>query len=342
MKRSDFHYDLPAHLIAQYPLTERSDSRLLCLEAGRGGLTDKRFLDLADLLRADDLLVLNDTRVIPARLYGNKETGGRIEVLVERILPGRRILAQLKASKSPRPDSRLRLEGDVQAVVIERQADLYVLQFEDDRNPVEILEAAGHVPLPPYIKRPDQPIDQDRYQTIYARKPGAVAAPTAGLHFDQTMMSALSDRGIEMVYVTLHVGLGTFQPMRVEQVQDHVMHSETVEVSDETCKAINQARDEGRRVIAIGTTSVRALETAAHHGDLEPYAGETRLFIYPGYQFRVVDALITNFHLPESTLLMLVCAFGGKENVMNAYQHAIKAQYRFYSYGDAMFIYHES
>ncbi len=339
MLRSDFHFDLPPELIAQQPPAERGDSRLLALDGTDGRLQDARFDDLPGFLRAGDLLVFNDTRVIPARLHGIKAgSGGRVEVLVERILDARRVLAHLRASKSPKPGTRLWLEQAVGAVVLGRAGELYELGFEDARPVPAILDAHGHIPLPPYIDRPDAPADAERYQTVYARAPGAVAAPTAGLHFTPAMLERLAAAGIGRAFVTLHVGAGTFQPVRTEHISEHRMHAESVEVSAGTVAAVAAARARGARVVAVGTTAVRSLESAAACGELRPFAGDTDIFITPGYRFRVVDALVTNFHLPESTLLMLVSALAGHAQVMAAYRHAVAARYRFFSYGDAMFV----
>lgn len=337
MQRSDFSFDLPAELIAQVPLPERAASRLLHLDAA-GAIADRRFRDLADLLRPGDLLVLNDTRVIPARLLGRKASGGRVEVLVERLLGPHRVLAQVRASKTPRDGARLHLEGPIEAAVIGREEEFFVLELQGDADVLTLLERHGHMPLPPYISRPDGTADRERYQTVFAREPGAVAAPTAGLHFEADFLEALAAAGVDIAYVTLHVGAGTFQPLRVDRLEDHRMHAERVDVGAAACAKVAAAREHGGRVVAVGTTVVRSLETAARSGRLEPFAGDTRLFITPGFEFRVVDALITNFHLPESTLLMLVCAFGGYEPVMRAYRHAVEQRYRFFSYGDAMFV----
>ncbi|MDV3237698.1 MAG: tRNA preQ1(34) S-adenosylmethionine ribosyltransferase-isomerase QueA [Gammaproteobacteria bacterium] len=337
MQRSDFSFDLPAELIAQVPLPERAASRLLHLDAA-GAIADRRFRDLADLLRPGDLLVLNDTRVIPARLLGRKASGGRVEVLVERLLGPHRVLAQVRASKTPRDGARLHLEGPIEAAVIGREEEFFVLELQGDADVLTLLERHGHMPLPPYISRPDGTADRERYQTVFAREPGAVAAPTAGLHFEADFLEALAAAGVDIAYVTLHVGAGTFQPLRVDRLEDHRMHAERVDVGAAACAKVAAARERGGRVVAVGTTVVRSLETAARSGRLEPFAGDTRLFITPGFEFRVVDALITNFHLPESTLLMLVCAFGGYEPVMRAYRHAVEQRYRFFSYGDAMFV----
>ena len=335
MRTSDFSYTLPEELIAQYPTENRVDSRLLVLDPA-GGLKDSMFADMPDLLQAGDLLVFNDTRVMAARMYGRKESGGRIEILLERLLPDQRALAQVRASKAPKPGSRLQV-GDHWLSVDGREGDMFLLSLENGCF-TALMEAHGHMPLPPYIRREDESFDESRYQTVYAQREGSVAAPTAGLHFDEALLKTLSARGVDSARVTLHVGAGTFQPVRVENLDEHVMHAEWVEVSEEVCRKIEQTRARGGRVVAVGTTSVRSLETAAASGKCKPYSGDTRLFITPGYSFRVVDALFTNFHLPESTLLMLVCAFAGYEPVMNAYRHAVDKGYRFFSYGDAMFL----
>ena len=338
MRKSDFNYSLPPELVAQYPASPRTASRLLHLGSASGVIRDLRFTDLPSLLQAGDLLVFNDTRVIPARLFGSKESGGRIEVLIERLLDAHRVLAQVRASKPPKPGQKLMLESDVTAVVQSRDGEFYELTFDTDKPILDILDRIGHVPLPPYIGRTDETADRERYQTVYARQRGAVAAPTAGLHFDEAMLGRLKDMGVESAFVTLHVGAGTFQPLRVDDIREHCMHAEYLRITPEVCDKINAAKKEERRVVAVGTTVVRALETAARDGSVNAFEGETDIFIYPGYRFQIVDALLTNFHLPESTLLMLVCAFGGTENVLNAYLHAVEQKYRFYSYGDAMFV----
>jgi S-adenosylmethionine:tRNA ribosyltransferase-isomerase len=338
MRRSDFWYELPPESIAQQPPPERPASRMLCLDRRSGCWQDDVFRSLPDRLRAGDLLVLNDTRVIPARLYGHKQTCGKVEVLVERLEDAHRVLAHVRASKSPPAGTRLLMAGGLEIEVGERHGGLYRLRFLDERPVRELLDLHGHVPLPPYIQRPDTGADRERYQTVYARQPGAVAAPTAGLHFDAGMLAVLEARGIAIAFVTLHVGAATFQPVRVEHLEDHRMHSEYVEVTEQTCERINRVHAGGGRVWAVGTTVVRSLEAAAQSGVLRPYRGETRLFITPGFRFRVIDGLLTNFHLPESTLLMLVCAYAGHANVMAAYRHAVQAKYRFFSYGDAMLI----
>ncbi len=340
MQRSDFYFELPSELIAQQPTSERGASRLLCVDAAHSQLTDRQFSELPDLLCAGDLLVFNDTRVIPARLHGQKASGGKVEVLVERVLDTKHVLAHVRASKTPKPGNLLRLEDSVDAEVLGREGELFKLRFNDPRDVLEILDAHGHMPLPPYIEREDAEQDRERYQTVYAKTPGAVAAPTAGLHFDESMLETLKAKGVNSTQVTLHVGAGTFQPVRVDDIREHHMHSETIEVSTETVAAIEKTRAAGGRVIAVGTTSVRALESAAqvNGGMLAPFKGETEIFMYPGYEFLTIDAMLTNFHLPESTLIMLVSAFAGHELIMQAYEHAVAEQYRFFSYGDAMFI----
>ncbi|CAM3841618.1 tRNA preQ1(34) S-adenosylmethionine ribosyltransferase-isomerase QueA [Parendozoicomonas haliclonae] len=338
MRVSDFHFELPDELIARYPMPERSASRLLVVEPETGQPVHRTFRDIINYLNPGDLLVLNNTRVIPARLFGQKESGGKIEVLVERVLDEHRVLAHVRSSKSPKPGARLLMEGGLEATMVERQDALFLLEFDGEEPVVHLLEQHGHMPLPPYITREDELGDRERYQTVYGEKKGAVAAPTAGLHFDEELLAEVEAKGINKAFVTLHVGAGTFQPVRVDDIKDHHMHSEYLEVSEEVVEAIKRTKANGGRVIAVGTTSVRSLETAARDGELKPYAGETDIFIYPGYTFNVVDALITNFHLPESTLLMLVSAFSGYDEIMNAYRVAIDERYRFFSYGDAMFL----
>jgi S-adenosylmethionine:tRNA ribosyltransferase-isomerase len=336
MRREDFQYDLPDDLIATRPLAERSASRLLVLDGADGRLDDRAFIYLPSLLEPGDLLVFNDTRVIPARLFAQKSTGGRVEVLVERVTAEHRARVHLRSSKPTRPGAELDCDGGAKARVIERDGELFEIEF--DQAVMPLLERAGHVPLPPYIRRTDDEADRERYQTIYAQRPGAVAAPTAGLHFDTGILEALADRGIESCHVTLHIGAGTFQPVRVDDLTAHRMHAEWVEVGPDVCAAISAARARGGRVVAVGTTVVRSLE-AAHDGTaVRPFTGMVDLFITPGYRFRAVDVLLTNFHLPESTLLMLVAAFAGLDNTLAAYDHAVKVRYRFYSYGDAMLI----
>lgn len=334
MQLSDFDYPLPEELIAQQPPAERSGSRLLHLAGERR--VDRRFTDLPELLREGDLLVFNDTRVMSARLYGRKETGGGVEILIERLPGPREALAHVRASKPPRSGSRLHV-GGYELEVTGRRDALFELRLTDGDFHALMAEH-GHMPLPPYIRRGDADFDQERYQTVYAREAGAVAAPTAGLHFDQAMLRTLDERGIQTARVTLHVGAGTFQPVRCEDLDRHVMHEEWLQVDEQACRQVEETRRRGGRVVAVGTTSVRSLETAAASGELRPYEGETRLFIRPGYRFRVVDCLLTNFHLPKSTLLMLVSAFAGYDEVMSAYRHAVAQRYRFFSYGDAMFL----
>ncbi|MEH6450802.1 MAG: tRNA preQ1(34) S-adenosylmethionine ribosyltransferase-isomerase QueA [Oleispira sp.] len=337
MKTSDFSFDLPDELIARFPMEERSASRLLCVDGETGSIEHNGFRDLEGLLNPGDLLVFNNTKVIPARLYGQKESGGKLEALVERVLDEHHVIAHVKSSRSPKAGQRIVLGGaDVE--VIGRKGALFELKFLDTRPVFEILEAEGHMPLPHYMDRPDVEEDKERYQTVYAQHDGAVAAPTAGLHFDDPLLERMQAKGIEFGYVTLHVGAGTFQPVQVDDVNDHTMHSEYVDVDQKLCDQVNAARARGNRVIAVGTTSVRSLESASQSGQIQPFNDDTQIFIYPGYEFKSVDALITNFHLPESTLIMLVSAFAGKEHTLNAYDVAIKEKYRFYSYGDSMFI----
>ncbi len=336
MRRADFSYPLPQELIADRPLPERGASRLLALDGRSGALRDLGFGDLGSLLAAGDLLVLNDTRVLPARLKGRKPSGGACELLLERVLGSRRFLAQARASKGIRAGTRIELPGGAAAIAIAGRDGLH--EFELDREALPYFEAEGSVPLPPYVAREAEPADRERYQTVYAEVPGAVAAPTAGLHFDRHALARLSARGIAIAKLTLHVGAGTFMPLRAERVESHRMHAERFRVPEETVAAIRAARGRGGRVIAVGTTVVRALEAASASGALEAHEGETDIFIRPGHRFRVVDALLTNFHLPESTLLVLVAAFAGRERVLAAYHHAIAGRYRFFSYGDAMFV----
>jgi S-adenosylmethionine:tRNA ribosyltransferase-isomerase len=336
MRLSDFHYDLPPDRIAQEPPARRGDSRLLVLDGATGAREDRHFQDLPALLRRGDLLVFNDTRVIPARLHGTKDSGGGVEILIERLVGPDRALAHVRASKALRPGRTVQVGGE-SLEVVGRHGTLYELACPAGDLTV-FLERHGHVPLPPYIRRPDSPEDRERYQTVYAARPGAVAAPTAGLHFDHAMLDRLAAAGVRSARVTLHVGAGTFQPVRAERLEDHAMHAEQVDVGDEACALVAQTRRDGGRVVAVGTTAVRSLEAAAGDGELRPFRGETRLFIRPGYRFRCVDLLLTNFHLPESTLLMLVCAFAGHAPVMAAYRHAVAAGYRFFSYGDAMLV----
>ncbi|MCK5263130.1 MAG: tRNA preQ1(34) S-adenosylmethionine ribosyltransferase-isomerase QueA [Gammaproteobacteria bacterium] len=344
MRTDDFHFDLPDELIAQQPCEQRSASRLLHLsrtpEDDKESIQHCQFKDLIGLLNAGDLLVFNDTRVIPARLYGQKPTGGKVEVLIERLIDENHCLAHVRASKTPKVGSLLHIgnEGEFTLKVDARQDDLFVLSSNNETRLTDIMQQVGHIPLPPYITRADAAVDFERYQTVYSKNPGAVAAPTAGLHFDDALMKQLKEKGVQTTFVTLHVGAGTFQPVRVENIEDHPMHSEYLEVTQATVDACQRTREKGGRIIAVGTTAVRSLETASASGMLQPFAGETNIFIYPGYKFRSVDAMVTNFHLSESTLLMLVSAFAGKEKILDAYQQAIENRYRFFSYGDAMFI----
>ena len=337
MKKSDFKYLLPDALIAQKPLAERDGSRLLCMDRNTSVIIDRQFSDFIDLINERDVLVFNDTKVIPARLFGNKQSGGKVEILIERILDDYHAIAHIKASKSPKPGTLIKLDKGFQCLVQGRVDDLFLLEF-DDFKVLELLEQIGHIPLPPYITRADDESDLTRYQTVFAKEAGAVAAPTAGLHFDLAMMNKIKAKGAQIVFVTLHVGSGTFQPMRVEDLSEHIMHKEFFAVNQETVDAVKLARARGGRVVAIGTTSVRALESASKSGVLVAGFGDTDLFITPGYQFNSVDAILTNFHLPESTLLMLVSAFAGYQSIMGAYNHAVDRSYRFFSYGDAMFL----
>ncbi|WP_105253724.1 tRNA preQ1(34) S-adenosylmethionine ribosyltransferase-isomerase QueA [Pseudoalteromonas sp. T1lg75] len=340
MRVADFSFDLPEELIARFPQKERSQSRLLKVDGNSGATSHHIFKDIIDFIEPGDLLVFNNTKVIPARMHGNKASGGKVEVLVERVLDDKRVLAHVRSSKSPKPGTMLLLEGKAEMEMLGRQGELFELELKGEGSVLETLEQIGHMPLPPYIDRPDNDEDKQRYQTVYGEKPGAVAAPTAGLHFDEALMQQLKDKNVEMAFVTLHVGAGTFQPVRVESVTDHHMHSEYIEVPEEVVAAVQAAKARGGRVIAVGTTSVRSLESAAKigGGELKSYFGDTDIFIFPGYQFNVIDAMITNFHLPESTLIMLVSAFSGQTHIMDAYHEAIKERYRFFSYGDAMFL----
>jgi len=344
MQISDFQYELPEELIANYPAEKRSASRLLCLDASSGELLHRRFDQLLDFIEPEDLLVFNNTRVIPARLFAQKETGGKVEILIERMLDGNRLMAQLRASKSPKPGTRLVFQADngsIPAAVVEgRENDFFLLCFDVDVDVPALLVREGHMPLPPYIRRSDEEVDAERYQTIYAQKEGAVAAPTAGLHFDEDLFASLLAKGVDTAYLTLHVGAGTFQPIRVDNVLEHKMHKELVDVDEKVCQQVGACKERGGRVIAVGTTTVRSLESAAKDSPLAPFHGETDIFIYPGYDFQVVDAMVTNFHLSESTLLMLVSAFSEKDMLLGAYNEAVEQKYRFYSYGDAMFIHH--
>ncbi len=341
MKKTDFNFDLPERLIAQKPCEERTGSRLLCLDKVTGDIVHKHFRDLSSLLRDGDLLVFNDSRVIKARFFGQKETGGKVEIFIERLLSPYKALAQLKSSKAPKEGTVIDIGKGRTFTVTGRDDDMFFLALDEQGTDWEsVLDRVGQTPLPPYIKRDPKEGDEARYQTVYAKDPGSVAAPTAGLHFDERLIECLSGKGVDMGYVTLHVGAGTFQPVRSDDILNHKMHSERIEIDEALCEEVNAAKARGGRVIAVGTTSVRCLETAwdKESGMIKPYKGETDIFIYPGYKFQAVDALITNFHLPESTLLMLVSALAGQENILNAYSTAVAQEYRFFSYGDAMFI----
>lgn len=343
MQVSDFHFDLPDELIARFPTEKRSESRLLVVaDKSSDSIEHKIFAQMPDLVTANDLLIFNNTKVIPARLLGQKLSGGKVEVLVERLLDDNKILAHVRANKALKPGTQVILEDKINAEMIERRGDLFVLKIHNEQNSLSLLEEYGHMPLPPYIDRADEQTDKERYQTVYGEVPGAVAAPTAGLHFDEQVLNKLKQKGVPMEYVTLHVGAGTFQSVRVDKVEEHTMHAEYIEVSEQVVEAIKACKARGGRVIAVGTTSVRSLESAAQFSQadqlIEPYQGDTQIFIYPGYEFKVIDAMFTNFHLPESTLIMLVSAFAGTETIKHAYQTAIENQYRFFSYGDSMFI----
>jgi S-adenosylmethionine:tRNA ribosyltransferase-isomerase len=335
MKTSDFHFDLPEKLIAMHPPERRRDSRLMVIDSSRG-IYHENFPHILDLLEPGDLLVFNNTRVIPARIFGRKLSGGRIEILIERIIDSNRVHAHLRSSKSPKAGTELILDGEHSVSVIGREGELFIL--ESDTNWTEIMDEVGQMPLPPYIAREDELSDKERYQTVYSKESGAVAAPTAGLHFDQDMLDELASKGIQLAELTLHVGAGTFQPVRVDDPLQHQMHSEWMTLDENLAKKARKTKTNGGRVVAVGTTAVRSLESAVQEGELKAYTGETDIFIYPGYKFEVVDAMITNFHLPESTLMMLVSAFSGHEQIMMAYEDAVKQSYRFFSYGDAMFL----
>ena len=338
VKKSDFHFELPSELIAQQPLAQRSASRLLVVDAVGDSVDDRQFAELPELLREGDLLVFNDTRVLPARLFAHKESGGAVEILVERVTAAQTARAQLGVSKKPKSDSRIVLSDGTVLTVLGRDGEFFELRCEPNETFEQLLLRLGRMPLPPYIERDADDADLERYQTVFARENGAVAAPTAGLHFDEALLQRMRDRGINFGHVTLHVGAGTFQPMRVEALSEHVMHREWLNVGAALVEQIREIRARGGRVIAVGTTVVRALESATRGGELQPFAGETQIFIFPGYKIRSVDGLVTNFHLPESTLLMLVSAYAGRERMLIAYQHAVEQRYRFFSYGDAMLI----
>ncbi|MGA2654508.1 MAG: tRNA preQ1(34) S-adenosylmethionine ribosyltransferase-isomerase QueA [Gammaproteobacteria bacterium] len=338
MYTKDFDYQLPPKLIAAYPLKARSQSRLLCLNRNTGEINHAHFYQLLDLLQPNDCLILNNTKVIPARLFGQKETGGQVEILIERLKSMHEALVHIRASKSPKAGSEILLEQNIRLRVDEKLDDLYHVTLLSPQPFLEILDQIGHMPLPPYIERADEALDKEQYQTVYGHVPGAIAAPTAGLHFDEDLLTKIKAKGVKINEVTLHVGAGTFQPVRVENIHEHHMHSEWLEVSKDVCDLIQNTKRLGGRVVAVGTTVVRSLETAAFDGELKPFSGQTKLFIFPGFKFNVVDAMITNFHLPRSTLLMLVSAFAGREHILAAYQEAIDKRYRFFSYGDAMWI----
>lgn len=343
MRVSDFSFNLPTELIARFPVAERTSSRLMTLDGNTGAIANLGFKDILEQLNAGDLLVFNNTRVIPARMFGQKSSGGKIEVLVERLIDKNTVLAHIRASKSPKVGAELLLEGKAKATMMARHGALFELKFQGEQSVLSILDDIGHMPLPPYIDRPDETSDRERYQTVYNEKPGAVAAPTAGLHFDDALIEQIKAKGVELAFVTLHVGAGTFQPVKVDEIADHIMHAEYVEVPDDVVMQINKTKANGGRIVAVGTTSVRSLESAAKAAQkkgaaLAPFYGDTDIFITPGYEFQLVDALLTNFHLSESTLLMLVSAFAGYDHIMKAYQQAISEKYRFFSYGDAMFL----
>lgn len=341
IKRQDFYFDLPETLIAQTPAKERTGSRLLVVEPN-GEVSDKQFPDLLDYIQPNDCLIFNNTKVIPARLFGHKHSGGKVEFLVERILDDQRVLTHIRSSNAPKPGTKIRIEDQIEVEVLGREDALFEVAFElpEGETALSLIEACGHMPLPPYIERADGEEDKSRYQTVYSEKPGAVAAPTAGLHFDEAMLEKIRQKGVQIGFVTLHVGAGTFKPVQVDDISEHRMHSEVIEVLPETVELIHSTKQKGGRVFAIGTTSVRSLESAATFNDgvLTAYQGETDIFITPGYDFKVVDVLLTNFHLPESTLIMLVSALAGYETTMNAYRHAVEEKYRFFSYGDAMLV----
>lgn len=345
MLRSDFNFDLPLELIAEYPSKERTSCRMLCLDGKDGSLMDKHFYDLKEFLKPGDLLVFNDTKVIPARLYGKKETGGACEFLIERMTGESTALSHIKASKAPKAGTVIHIDGGYDVTVTGREGDLFKIETVGDKSLLDILYEVGHIPLPPYIERPDESLDRERYQTVYSKVPGAVAAPTAGLHFDEKQLAQLKNMGVNMAFVTLHVGAGTFQPVREDDILKHHMHKEFVHLSEEVAKAVIDTHKAGHRVIAVGTTAVRSLESAATYAksigateEIVPFANDTSIFIYPGYKYQVINCLITNFHLPESTLIMLVSAFAGYKHTMNAYKHAVEEKYKFFSYGDCMFI----
>ncbi len=343
--RSDFNFDLPEQLIATYPSEQRTGCRMLCLNGPDGSYSDKHFYDLKEFLKPGDLLVFNDTKVIPARLYGKKESGGALEFLIERLVSETSALTHIKSSRSPKAGATLIIDGGYEFMVDGREGELFKISTKNGESLLDILNKVGHIPLPPYIDRPDEELDRERYQTVYSKIPGAVAAPTAGLHFDDNQLEELKKMGVNLAFVTLHVGAGTFQPVREDDILNHHMHSEFVHLSKEVADAVIQTHKNGNRVIAVGTTAVRSLESAAcfakksgSSDEIVPFSNDTSIFIYPGYDYHVVDCLITNFHLPESTLIMLVSAFAGYSHTMNAYLHAVNEKYHFFSYGDCMFI----
>jgi S-adenosylmethionine:tRNA ribosyltransferase-isomerase len=341
MKLSDFYFDLPEQLIAKHPTEQRTQSRLLHLDGNAGTVSHEKFSDILDLIHPGDLLIFNNTRVIPARLHGTKASGGKVEVLIERILNDGSAMAHIRSSKSPKSGAILTMEGGLQVEMLGRDNALFHIKFLSEENVFDLLEKFGHMPLPPYIDRPDDDADKERYQTVYNKTPGAVAAPTAGLHFDDEILNRIKAKGVDLAFVTLHVGAGTFQPVRVDNIKEHQMHTEYAEVSQEVVNKVLATKKAGGRVIAVGTTSVRSIESAAQasaDGIISEFMSDTNIFIYPGYEFKLIDAMLTNFHLPESTLMMLISAFAGRDNVMNAYAQAIDQEYRFFSYGDAMFI----
>lgn len=348
MRVSDFSFDLPEHLIARYPKANRTASRLMSLNGDTGNIQHQQFVDVLEQLNAGDLLIFNNTRVIPARMFGQKASGGKLEVLVERMLDEHRVLAHIRCSKSPKAGSEIILESSVTATMVARHGALFELAFPKNEKVLDILERIGHMPLPPYIDRPDEDSDKERYQTVYNEKPGAVAAPTAGLHFDDALLAKIQAKGVELAFITLHVGAGTFQPVKVDNIADHIMHAEYVEVPKTVVDKIKHTKKQGHNVVAVGTTTMRSIESAAkaarennvvdNNIAIDEFYGDTDIFITPGYRFEIIDALITNFHLSESTLLMLVSAFSGYNNIMQAYKEAVAKEYRFFSYGDAMFL----
>lgn len=339
MQTSDFSYELPEELIAQFPTKARTQSRLLTVNRTTGETGHHQFSEIEHYLEPGDLLIVNNSKVMAARLYGEKPTGARVEFLIERVLSPQHVLSHIKANRTPKVGQQLTFENGTTCEVVARQEGLFELRLSDATNIWDLMDEFGHMPLPPYMKREDMASDQERYQTVYAEPEGSIAAPTAGLHFDEATLERLKQKGVQMASVTLHVGAGTFQPVRVDKIEEHHMHSEYLEVNESVCQLIQATKAAGKRVIAVGTTTVRSIETAARSGELKPYTGETDIFIYPGFQFQVIDAMITNFHLPESTLLMLVSAFAGREHMMNAYREAICERYRFFSYGDAMLLF---